>query len=96
MKNRLLINTLLVVLPYTAFASTLEDIKELRVKIKETSEEYRIVCEGYSNIHFRVGSNTKGYCDYLESEVDKYIKRLMPLVHMNNMLELNEDKQNDK
>jgi hypothetical protein len=81
MKNRLLINTLLVVLPYTSFANTLEDIKELRSKIKETSEEYRIVCKGYNANACRAGNDTYKYCDYLEKEVNMYIKRVMAIIN---------------
>jgi hypothetical protein len=81
MKNRLLINTLLVVLPYTAFANTLEDIKELRSKIKETSEEFRIVCKGYNSNAYRVGSDSSEYCNYLEREVDLYIEKVMTIIN---------------
>lgn len=77
--NRFIISTLIVILPYMALADTITEIKELRAKIKETSEEFRIVCKGNSRYVYRVGSNSSKYCDYLECEVDKYIKQLEKL-----------------
>ncbi len=82
--NRFIISTLIVILPYMALADTITEIKELRVKIKETSGEFRIVCEGSASgdvfrYTFRVGSDSSKYCAYLEREVDKYIKELEKL-----------------
>lgn len=78
MKNKLLLVSC-IVLPFTALANTINDIKELRAKIKETSEEIRIVCEGYNRYPSRVGSNNIHYCNYLEKEVNGYIKKVLEL-----------------
>lgn len=77
--NRFIISTLVVILPYIALADTLTEIKELRAKIKETSEEFRVVCRGSTKYSYRVGSDSSKYCAYLEREVDKYIKQLEKL-----------------
>lgn len=75
MKNKILLMWV-VLLPFIALATPAIDIIELRAKIKEISEEFRIVCRGDNKYSYRVGSNSKAYCDYLETEVDKYIKKL--------------------
>lgn len=82
MKNNILLSLILLI-PYIALADTITEIKELRSKIKETSEEYRIVCEGsvsghYGRNAYKIGDSKK-YCKYLEDEVSEYIKELEKL-----------------
>jgi hypothetical protein len=78
MKNKLLLVSCILI-PFTVLANTINDIKELRAKIKETAEEIRIVCEGYTRYPNRVGQNNIYYCNYLEKEVNEYIKKVLEL-----------------
>ena len=75
MKNRVLLITVSL-LPLMALANITTDVGKLRAKIKETSEEFRVVCRGHNKYSYRVGSDSTRYCSYLEAEVDKLIKEL--------------------
>lgn len=86
MKNKLLLVSCILI-PFTALANTINDIKELRAKIKETAEEYRFVCTGFThgtNIGLKDESRIRTdssyeYCQYLRDEIEHDIKKVLKL-----------------
>lgn len=86
MKNSLLL-TSLIIIPFTALANTMTDIIELRAKIKETAEEYRLVCTGFNhgtNIGIKDSERIRTdssyeYCEYLRDEIENDIKIVLEL-----------------
>lgn len=86
MKNKLLLVSCILI-PFTALASNITDIIELRSRIKETAKEYRFVCTGFNhgtNIgikdenRIRTDSSYE-YCQYLRDEIEHDIKKVLEL-----------------
>ncbi len=86
MKNIILI-TLILLIPFIAFANTLSEINKLMDRIKANSKAYRVICYAHQK-HvktngFTLGSldinNREEYCVFLKEEIENDIDMVLKL-----------------